>query len=266
MKYLCLVRYVGTHFCGFQAQKEKRTVQGTLTAIAEKFFGVPVAVTGCSRTDSGVHADAFALTLALPDGSLPVPPEKLPLAISPLMPPDLSLYEARPVADGFHPRYDAKGKEYRYTILRTPVHNPFYRDRAWQVYYPFLPDALLRMNEAGRRLCGTHDFSAFRAEGSPTRSPVRTVFDCHVTKEGELYTVSVTGDGFLYNMVRIITGTLLSVATGKLSPEDVSRILDGRVRSRAGATAPPEGLCLARVMYDEADFAKTYREERAPLA
>lgn len=259
MKYLCYIRYVGTHFCGFQAQKEKRTVQGTLTEILEQFFESPVMVTGCSRTDSGVHADGFALTVALADGSLPVPPEKLSLALAPYMPPDLSLYRAQAVEDGFHPRYDAKGKEYRYTILRTPVHNPFYRDRAWQVYYPFLPDATARMNQAAKHLVGTHDFSAFRAEGSPTRSPVRTVFDCHVENEGEVYTLSVTGDGFLYNMVRIITGTLLAVATGRISPEEVGSILASRNRTAAGATAPPEGLCLAHVLYDEKDFLKETR-------
>lgn len=260
MKYLCYIRYVGTHFCGFQAQKEKRTVQGTLTTVLEQFFEKPVMVTGCSRTDSGVHADAFALTVALADGALPVPPEKLPLAIAPYMPPDLSLYKAQAVEDGFHPRYDAKGKEYRYSILAVPVQNPFYKDRAWQVYYPFLPDALDRMNRAAKHLVGTHDFSAFRAEGSPTLSPVRTVFDCHVEKTGDLYTVVVTGDGFLYNMVRIISGTLLAVATGRIASDAVADILASGNRTAAGATAPPEGLCLARVFYDEADFCKKTRD------
>ncbi|MBE6567475.1 MAG: tRNA pseudouridine(38-40) synthase TruA [Ruminococcaceae bacterium] len=260
MKYLCYIRYVGTHFCGFQAQKEKRTVQGTLTEILEQFFESPVMVTGCSRTDSGVHADGFALTVALADGSLPVPPEKLSLALAPYMPPDLSLYRAQAVEDGFHPRYDAKGKEYRYSILAVPVANPFYKDRAWQVYYPFLPDALERMNRAASHLVGTHDFSAFRAEGSPTKTPVRTVFDCHVERKDALYTVVVTGDGFLYNMVRIITGTLLAVATGRIAPDATADILASGNRTAAGATAPPEGLCLARVLYDEADFLKKTRD------
>ena len=235
-------------------------MQGTLTALLSKFFDTAVSVTGCSRTDSGVHADAFALTVALPDGTLPVPPEKLPLALAPMMPPDLSLYEARAVGDGFHPRYDAKKKDYRYTLLKTPVHNPFYLDRAWQVYYPFLPDALERMNRAAAHLCGTHDFSAFRAEGSPTRSPVRTVYDCRVEREGDLYTVSITGDGFLYNMVRIVTGTLLAVATGRMEPDAVADILASKNRTAAGATAPPEGLCLARVFYDDADLQKETRD------
>lgn len=234
-------------------------MQGTLTEIVRAFFGAPVAVTGCSRTDSGVHADAFALTLRLPDGSLPVPPEKLPLALSPQMPPDLSLYEARAVGDGFHARYDARGKEYRYTILHAPVCNPFYAHRAWQVHHRFLPDALERMNEAAAHLVGTHDFSAFRAEGSPTHSPVRTVYACRVEKTDSRYTVCVEGDGFLYNMVRIITGTLLAVATGGISPDAIPRILESKNRTAAGATAPPDGLCLARVFYDAADFSKESR-------
>lgn len=260
MKYLCHIRYMGEHFCGFQAQKEKRTVQGTLTEVLTAFFGTDVRVTGCSRTDSGVHAEGFALSVALPDGSLPVPPEKLPLALAPYLPPDLSLYDARAVEEGFHPRYDAVSKEYHYTILHTPVNNPFYRDRAWQVYFPFVPDALERMNEAASYIVGTHDFSAFRAQGSPTRSPVRTVFLCRVEKVDNLYTLIIRGDGFLYNMVRIIAGTLLAVATGRMEPDAVRQILSSHHRTAAGATAPPEGLCLYCVQYNEADFYKKTRD------
>ena len=260
MKYLCHIRYMGKHFCGFQAQKEKRTVQGTLTEVLSTFFETEVSVTGCSRTDSGVHAEGFALTVALPDGGLPVPPERLPLALAPYLPPDLSLYDAMAVEDGFHPRYDAVFKEYHYTILHTPVNNPFYRDRAWQVYFPFVPDALERMNEAASYLLGTHDFSAFRAQGSPTRSPVRTVSLCRVEKRDSLYTLVIRGDGFLYNMVRIIAGTMVAVATGRMSPETVKKALDSHRRTATGATAPPEGLCLYRVDYREADFLKKTRD------
>ena len=138
--------------------------------------------------------------------------------------------------------------------------NPFYRNRVWHVFVPFLPDALEKMNEAAAHLVGTHDFSAFRAEGSPTKSPIRTVFDCHVEREDALYTVSITGDGFLYNMVRIVTGTLLAVATGRIEPDAVAKILSSGKRTAAGATAPPEGLCLAKVLYDEKDFLKETRK------
>ena len=260
MKYLCLLRYVGTHFHGFQTQPGKRTVQGEVTRAMGEFFGTDVAVTGCSRTDSGVHAEGFCLTVALADGSLPVPPEKLPQAVAPYLPPDVSVAEAQAVGDGFHPRYDAVKKEYRYLIYPDRVMNPFYRNRAWHVFLPFLPNALEKMNEAAAFLVGTHDFSAFRAEGSPTRSPVRTVFRCEVIREGDFYRLAIEGDGFLYNMVRIVTGTLVAVGTGKLSPEAVKKALDGRTRTAAGATAPPDGLYLYHVTYNEADLLKETRE------
>ena len=260
MKYLCLLRYVGTHFHGFQAQPGKRTVQGEMTRVMREFFGTDVSVTGCSRTDSGVHAEGFCLTVALADGSLPVPPEKLPQAVAPYLPPDLSVVEAQAVADGFHPRYDAVKKEYRYLIYPRRVMDPFYRNRAWHVFVPFLPEALEKMNEAAAHLVGTHDFSAFRAEGSATRSPVRTVFRCAVKREGDFYRLEIEGDGFLYNMVRIVTGTLVAVGTGKLSPDDVKKALESRTRTAAGATAPPDGLYLHHVTYNETDFLKETRE------
>ena len=260
MQYLCHVKYVGTHFHGFQAQPGKRTVQGALTEAVRSFFGVPATVTGCSRTDSGVHAEGFCLTVALPDGNLPVPPDKLPQAIAPFLPPDLSVTDAIPAEDGFHPRYDAVKKEYRYLIYSGRVMDPFYKNRAWHVFVPFLPDAVERMNEAAAHLVGTHDFSAFRAEGSPTKSPVRTVFRCAVTHDEPFYTLSIEGDGFLYNMVRIVTGTLVAVGTGKLAPGRVKQALESCVRTAAGATAPPDGLYLHRVTYDEKDFSKKTRE------
>ena len=259
MKYLCKIRYVGTHFCGFQTQPKRRTVQGVLTDAARALFGADVLVTGCSRTDSGVHAEGFCLTLEPKDGVLRIPPEKLPVAIQPHLPPDLSLYEARFVENGFHPRYDAVSKEYKYLIYHEKVMDPFLYHRVWQVPHAFLPDALTRMNEALAALVGTHDFSAFRSEGSPTLSPVRTVHSCQVKRENGLYTLTVAADGFLYNMVRIITGTAVAVAAGRLQTSDIARILERGVRSASGATAPPDGLYLSRVVYREEDFLKKTR-------
>ena len=262
MKYLCEIRYLGTHFCGFQVQPSRRTVQGVLTEAASKVFGCPVAVTGASRTDSGVHAAGFALTLEPKDGALRIPPDNLPLALREHLPPDLSLSSARIVADGFHPRYDARWKEYRYTVYASRVADPFLYGRVWHMPIPFLPDAVERMNAAAAHLVGTHDFSAFRSEGSPTRSPIRTVFGCTVERDGALYTISIRGDGFLYNMVRIVAGTLVSVAVGQIEPDRVGEILSSRKRPSAGPTAPPEGLTLWHVHYDEADFLKETREEK----
>ena len=259
MKYLCKIRYVGTHFCGFQFQPDKRTVQGVLTEAVERVFECPVRVTGCSRTDSGVHADAFCLTLEPQDGVLRIPPEKLSVALQPYLPPDLSLYEARIVNDGFHPRYDAVSKEYRYLIYHNKVMNPFLFHRVWQAPHAFVPDALERMNRAASYLVGEHDFSAFRSEGSKTLSPVRCIHDCKIEREGDLYTLTVSANGFLYNMVRIITGTMVAVAAGRIAPEEVERILARGKRFAAGATAPPDGLYLARVLYREEDFEKETR-------
>lgn len=259
MKYLCKIRYDGTHFHGFQVQPNKRTVQGVLTDAVRAVFETDVRVTGCSRTDSGVHADGFCLTLEPSDGVLRVPCEKLGVAIQPYLPPDLSLYEARFVEDGFHPRYDAKSKEYKYLIFHDKIMNPFLRHRAWQAPHAFLPDALARMNEGLSHLVGTHDFSAFRAEGSPTPTAVRTVHACRIEREGSLYTLTVSADGFLYNMVRIITGTAVAIASGRISPDSIPRILECGKRTAAGATAPPDGLYLSRVIYDEADFSKKTR-------
>ena len=259
MKYLCKIRYVGTHFCGFQVQPGRRTVQGVLNEVADRVFECPVRVTGCSRTDSGVHAEGFCLTLEPSDGVLRIPPEKLSLAMQPFLPPDLSLYEARTVEDGFHPRYDAVSKEYKYLIYHNKIMNPFLANRVWQAPHAFVPDALERMNLAAAYLIGEHDFSAFRSEGSPTLTAVRTVHDCRITHEGDLYTLTVSADGFLYNMVRIITGTMVAVAAGRILPEQVKSILASKNRAGAGATAPPDGLYLNRVVYDEADYVKKVR-------
>ena len=259
MKYLCEVSYVGTHFHGFQAQKNKRTVQGVLTDAAARVFGVPCAITGCSRTDSGVHAKAFCLTLDPADKNLHIPTDKLPRVMAVALPPDLSIRAARLVEDGFHPRYDAKGKEYTYYFSHFPVNDPFLVDRVWQIRYPFLPDALEKMRQAAEAFCGRQDFSAFMSQGSPVKDTVRTVKSARVDLEEGIFAFRVIADGFLYNMVRIMTGTLVSVALGRLQAQKIPEIIASGIRASAGETAPPEGLYLSRVFYDEKDFAKKTR-------
>lgn len=263
MKYLCILRYVGTHFHGFQVQPTARTVQGVLTLAAERVFGTSVLVTGCSRTDSGVHAEGFAVTLEPSEGAALIPPENLPLAAREHLPPDLAIISARAVGDGFHPRYDAVEKEYRYTVYAAKVMDPFLYQRAWHMPVPLLPDALRRMNEAASLLVGKQDFSAFRNEGSPTRSPVRQVYECRVEQDGLLYTVIIRGDGFLYNMVRIITGTLFAVGQGKYEPSDILKMLASKKRAASGPTAPADGLSLYRVIYREEDLVRAVRPARA---
>lgn len=257
MKYLCEVSYVGTHFFGFQAQKNKRTVQGTLTQAAEEAFGVPCAITGCSRTDSGVHAKSFCLTLEPKDGRLSIPAEKLPRVMATVLPPDIAFRAVRLVENGFHPRYDAKGKEYTYLMRPCVVADPFWQNRAWQIYRPFVDGALERMQMAAAAYCGKQDFASFMSKGSKITETVRTVKSATVEREGELFVFRVVADGFLYNMVRIMTGTLADVAFGALSPEKIPAIIAAGRRVAAGENAPPDGLYLTRVFYDEKDFSKT---------
>lgn len=249
MKILLRLSFLGTDFCGWQFQPRGRSVQKTLTEAAAALFGVPCEITGCSRTDSGVHADDFAATLVPENGACPIPLDRLPVAFSHFLPPDLSVKSAEFVADDFHPRYNVLYKEYIYRIFPSRVPDPFLFGRVWQYPRTFDGEALTRMNAAAQVLCGRHDFSAFMATGSKITDPVRTVNYCSAEREGGQIIVRIAADGFLYHMVRIITGTLVSAAEGKLDAEGMRRILEGKNRAAAGVTAPPEGLYLHKVVY-----------------
>ena len=247
MKYFAKIKYLGTEFHGFQVQPGLRTVQGELNAALNEAFGLPCKVTGCSRTDAGVHANEFCLTVECDGGTIPA--EKLPIAVSRLLPNDLSMFYAKECDESFHPRYDVKEKEYLYRIVNTRIYDPFYYGRVW-----FLPryiddDALAKMNEAAKHFIGKNDFSTFMAEGSDVEDTVRNITSLTVTRDGDFLDVKISADGFLYNMVRIIVGTLTEVAFGRISPDDIPDIIASRDRSRAGMTAPAEGLYLNRVMY-----------------
>ena len=247
MKYFAKIKYLGTAFHGFQVQPDKRTVQGELCRALNEATGVPCKVTGCSRTDAGVHANEFCITVE--GEGITVPPEKLPVAVARFLPTDLSLYYAKAVPDDFHPRYDVISKEYLYKIKNEKVYDPFYYGRAW-----FLPrkidDAQLqKMRDAAGRICGKKDFSAFMSPGSDVEDTVRTVFYVEIDKNGDDIDIRICADGFLYNMVRIIVGTLTEVAYGRITPEEISDIISSCDRKRAGMTAPPEGLYLNKVSY-----------------
>ncbi len=250
VKYLMKLRYVGTDFCGSQIQPNVRTVQGVLNDAFEHLFGVKCKVTSCSRTDSGVHARAASLTVELPDGTTPIPAEKLPLAVSPLLPSDVAVFDACVRPDDFHVRHDVKEKEYVYLVHNGAVRDPFMHHRAW--FYPTLidDDGIEKMEAALPYLLGEHDFAAFMAQGSPVATTVRTLTHFEIVREGETLRFTVRGDGFLYNMVRILVGTLIEVATGRIAPEELPSVLASGDRRRAGMTAPPDGLYLNRVFYD----------------
>lgn len=247
MKYFAKIKYLGTDFCGFQVQPDKRTVQGVLCDALAEALGHPCRVTGCSRTDSGVHANEFCITVDC-EGST-VPSEKLPLAVSRFLPNDLSLYYAEDCKSDFHPRYDVKSKEYLYRIINSRVYDPFDFGRAWFVPKHISDEDLDRMRSGAKYILGKHDFSAFMAEGSDVIDTNRTVKYLEIVRNGDLVEIRICADGFLYNMVRIIVGTLIDVAQGRRAPEDIIAIIESRDRQNAGMTAPAEGLYLNRVDY-----------------
>ncbi len=244
MKYLLTISYDGRNYCGYQKQKNGVSVQEKLTEAATALFGEGTKITGCSRTDSGVHAVCFKATLESEKAK--IKPEKLPSALNAHLPTDISVRDASEVSSDFHPRYSVKEKEYRYIISNSSTRDPFSEGRAY--FYPKKLDAEI-MNEAAQYLVGRHDFRAFMAAGSKIEDTVREIYSCNVTRNGDNVTVSVCGNGFLYNMVRIIVGTLIAVSDGKLASDDIRKIIESKDRKNAGATAPAEGLYLYNVTY-----------------
>ncbi len=247
MKYFAKIKYLGTDFHGFQVQPGLRTVQGELNTALNQAFGLPCKVTGCSRTDAGVHANEFCLTVECDGGTIPA--DKLPIAVSRFLPNDLSLFYAEECDESFHPRYDVKEKEYLYRIMNSRIYDPFEFGRVWFVGRPITDDGLVLMQKAATYFVGKHDFATFMAEGSDIEDTVRNVTALSVTRKDDFVEIRISADGFLYNMVRIIVGTLCEVAFGRFSPDEIPDIISSRDRSRAGMTAPAEGLFLNKVNY-----------------
>ncbi|MDR1572057.1 MAG: tRNA pseudouridine(38-40) synthase TruA [Clostridiales Family XIII bacterium] len=259
--FLLTLEYDGSLFHGWQRQPGKRTVQGQLESVLSRICLADVRLDGASRTDAGVHAYGQSASFG---GDFAIPPERLKLAANNLLgagPPDagrrarvgdVRVADAREVPDGFHARYDAVGKKYIYRMLAVPEADIFMRNACWQVAGE--PDAGA-MAEAAARMAGVRDFRAFRASGgAETGGTVREVLGVAVYEDafgrgGRMISIEVTGAGFLYNMVRIMAGTLLGAGMGRISPREIDGIIESGERGRAGPTAPPQGLCLAEVYY-----------------
>ena len=246
------ISYLGTAYQGYQVQGDAPTVQKKLNEATKALFGIDCDVVGCSRTDSGVHANQFCTVVtekgkAFLDTKVPI--EKIASALNFYLPCDIAVNSAKMVDDNFHPRYDVKSKEYTYLIWNGRERDPFIFDRSW--HYPrYIDDeAFEKMKRAAQRLVGTKDFSSYMAANSTVQDTVRTIFYTSVERDGNLIRFNISGDGFLYNMVRIIVGTLINVAEGKISVEDIDKITDTHDRRLAGTTAPPQGLYLNRVNY-----------------
>lgn len=246
MNLILDISFLGTAYCGFQAQPSGNSIQQVLGRAASECFGGEVTVTGCSRTDSGVHANSYIVLLGLDQGCSSIPLDRVPLALNRFLPNDISVKSAISAPEGFHPRYSAHYKEYVYLINNSRTRDPFLFGRAH--HYP-RPLDIERMSEAAKRMHGKRDWRAFMASGSDITDTVRNVKYFTVEKQNDLVTLRVAADGFLYNMVRIMSGTLVAVSEGKLDPYTIDNVIDSLDRSKTGATLPSCGLYLNKVIY-----------------
>ena len=251
MKILLTVAYVGTNYFGYQLQGEAPTVALMLNKAARAVFGFDCKITGCSRTDSGVHAIGYRVTVESADenNKITVPVDKIPIAMNTALPSDISVTDATEVPDSFHPRYSVMKKRYVYKIRASKLRDPFLHKRVLEYGREIDKDAIEKMSIAAEHYIGKHDFSAFMASGSQIEDATRTVHESYITVNGDIIEFRVCADGFLYNMVRIMVGTLLDVAKGKIKAEDIPCIIESLDRKKAGFTAPPDGLYLERVFY-----------------
>ena len=251
MKILLTLSYVGTSYCGYQLQPDKPTVAAELNKATEKAFGFKCNVTGCSRTDSGVHALGYRATVEPcdADNKITVPLERIPVAINCHLPQDISILGAMNVDDDFHPRYDVVKKEYIYKIHASEIRNPFLNGRVMELGKNISALDLEAMKSAAKEFEGEYNFDAFMATGSKITDTCRHIFESEIEVFDNIIQYRVCADGFLYNMVRIIVGTLIDVGKGKISPCDIKKIILSRDRKNAGATAKADGLYLNKVIY-----------------
>lgn len=247
MKNIALrLRYDGSRYHGWQVQKNAVTVAQTMEEALAKVCGERVKLTGCGRTDAGVHALRYCANF---HSGCTVPVDRLPLAVNSRLPDDIAVVDAVEVPDDFNAIGSCVKKEYVYKILNSRIPDPFLADRV--CFYPQRLDISL-MQAAARAFEGTHDFKAVRSEGTQTKTTVRTVYWCSAEKDGDLITVSICANGFLYNMCRAMVGTMVYASYGKLIPKEIPALLEKRDRRLTGPTMPPQGLYLNRVWYDGA--------------
>lgn len=245
MNIALLLSYDGTAYHGWQVQKNGASIQETLTHAIIKLLGQQTYVSGVGRTDAGVHAKRYIANFK---AECTIPLDRLPLALNAFLPEDIAVSGACAVPEEFDARFDCTKKEYAYYIYPSKLRDPFLCHRAYR--FPYALDAG-RMQEGARHFVGKQDFAAVRAMGTPVKSTVRTVYWCEVDKLPQnLIRIRVCGDGFLYNMVRAIAGTLVYVGSGKFEPQDVRRALDSLERAEAGPTLPACGLFMNRLWYE----------------
>jgi len=240
-----VVAYDGTNYCGWQLQPGQPTIEAALNKALSDLLGEDTTVIGASRTDSGVHALG---NVAVFDTNSRIPAEKICRAVNQRLSEDIRVQSSCEVEEDFHPRRRVNRKTYEYRILNSTIMLPKERLYATHVYYDL---DVSRMQAAAEYLVGEHDFKSFCSVKTQVTDTVRTIYQLKVTRDVDIITISVTGSGFLYNMVRIIAGTLIEVGRGAYPPERVKEMLDGMNRGLSGPTALPQGLTLMKIEYEE---------------
>lgn len=243
MRILIRVSYDGTAYSGWQIQPNATTVEGTLRQAVCSLFGADIELIGASRTDAGVHALG---NVAVFDVDTRIPAPKIAYALNARLPDDIRVWQSIQVEDGWHPRHNDCVKTYEYSIYNDIFENP--KKRLYSHFYYGNLDVDM-MREAAAYFIGEHDFSAFCSAGSQVADKVRTIYSLDVIQDGREIVLRVKGNGFLYNMVRIIAGTLIKAGTGDIRPQDIPGIIESRDRQLAGPTAPARGLTLVEIDY-----------------
>ena len=239
-----ILAYNGTAYHGWQRQNNALAIQQVLEEAILSLTGQTVTVNGCSRTDAGVHARRFCASFLIEST---ITCRGIVFGLNSKLPDDISVLECEKVPLDFHARYMCSGKEYEYIIHNSEIKNPFYKDTAYRSWFPIDEK---KLDKAAQDFVGTHDFKAVRSEGTQTKTTVRTVYWCRAEKDGDLITVSICANGFLYNMCRAMVGTMVYASYGKLRAEDIPALLETRDRCLTGPTMPPQGLYMHRVWYD----------------
>ena len=238
------IEYDGKDFNGWQKQPNKLNIQGEIERSIKDITGEDVDLIASGRTDAGVHALGQVANFKT-DSNIPV--EKIPIALNTKLKRSIRILAAEEVDERFHSRYNCKKKTYKYVINNSANGTAIYRNLEYNFSQELNVD---KMNEAVKYFIGEHDFKGFKASGTSSKSSVRTIYEAKVYKNGDRVNIELTGNGFLYNMVRIISGTLIDVGIGKILPEEVPDIINSKERTKAGKTLPPNGLYLIKVEYE----------------
>lgn len=236
-----IVAYDGTNYSGWQVQPNAETIEGVLNSTLSQLLHEEIKVTGASRTDAGVHSLG---NVAVFDTNTRIPPEKIVYALNPFLPDDIVVQDSCEVPGDFHPRHCSSKKTYEYKILNRTFSLP---TRRLDTYFQYGKLDVDKMQAAAEYLVGTHDFKSFCSANTSVETTVRKIYSLQVEKQGDVITIRVTGSGFLYNMVRIIAGTLIQAGRGELEPEKIRDILEARDRKAAGPTAPAHGLTMTGI-------------------